>query len=40
MVAVHETPSFAFRRRSLFLLPDDDQDDGHEDDGDVRESAP
>jgi hypothetical protein len=30
----------AFRRRSLFLLPDDDQDDGHEDDGHVREGAP
>ena len=30
----------AFRHRSLFLLPDDDHEDGHEDDGDVRESAP
>jgi hypothetical protein len=30
----------AFRRRSLFLLPDDDQGDGHEHDGDVREGAP
>jgi len=30
----------AFRHRSLFLLPDDDQEDGHEDDGDVRQSAP
>jgi hypothetical protein len=30
----------AFRHRSLFLLPDDDEEDGHQDDGEVRESAP